>query len=225
MRTIGIISRRPLFSHALSALISIHHDAETVWEIQGASELRAVPLEKRAVDVVVIDVGSNVVDRVAVASVREQQPDARILLICDAPSDDVVLEALLAGAQGCLSQASDVKSVFAALQALKHGEVWADARITAAALSSALERRAAAHIKERDLSTREWEVLSVLATGKRNQAIADELCISVQTVKRHVYSIYRKLNVLSRLEASLLFYRLARERDLSLPHSQPVANG
>jgi DNA-binding NarL/FixJ family response regulator len=58
MRTIGIISRRPLFSHALSALISIHHDAETVWEIQGASELRAVPLEKRAVDVVVIDVGA-----------------------------------------------------------------------------------------------------------------------------------------------------------------------
>jgi DNA-binding NarL/FixJ family response regulator len=61
--------------------------------------------------------------------------------------------------------------------------------------------------EEEPLSIREVEVLLCLCTGASNQAIADKLCISPHTVKTHLYSIYQKLNVNSRLNACLWAYR------------------
>jgi len=57
-----------------------------------------------------------------------------------------------------------------------------------------------------DLTTREWDVLSRIASGANNQRIAAELALSLNTVKRHTTSIYSKLGVKSRVRAAALLY-------------------
>jgi DNA-binding NarL/FixJ family response regulator len=53
------------------------------------------------------------------------------------------------------------------------------------------------------LTTQEYVVLSLLAQGKRNARVADELCISIRTVENHLYHIFDKLGVSSRIEAAI----------------------
>ncbi len=57
------------------------------------------------------------------------------------------------------------------------------------------------------LTDRERETLSLLSEGKSNKEIADQLCISLETVKSHLQTIYKKLGVKSRTEAAILFMR------------------
>jgi LuxR family maltose regulon positive regulatory protein len=120
-----------------------------------------------------------------------------------------------------LAQGLDVRS-----WGLKSGPPGQDVRAYAARLLAVFEAegidpRADPHLPSLEsraralagevLTEREMEVLRLLAAGRSNQAIADELIIAVGTVKRHVNSIMSKLGVQSRLEAA------ARARDLGLP--------
>lgn len=59
------------------------------------------------------------------------------------------------------------------------------------------------HVVETVLTRREMEILSVLASGAKNEEIADKLFISPHTVKTHLYAIYRKIKVSNRLQAVL----------------------
>lgn len=117
---------------------------------------------------------------------------------------DVVFNALRAGASGYLLKRTSSSELLEAMHDCLNG---------GAPMSSAIARKVVqsfhAPIQKPDpmaeLTTREEEVLQFLAKGYRNKEIAEQLFISVETVRRHVHVIYGKLHVRSRTEAVLKY--------------------
>jgi LuxR family transcriptional regulator, positive regulator of biofilm formation len=83
------------------------------------------------------------------------------------------------------------------------GELWYSRRITSRMLCDPQRFRARNEAREAMLTTREKEILIAIAAGGANQEIAEELRISLHTVKTHLYNIYKKIDVRNRLEATL----------------------
>ena len=71
------------------------------------------------------------------------------------------------------------------------------------------------------LTPREWKVLGLLASGTRNKEIANRLSVSENTVKTHLYTIYRKINVDCRLAATLYYFQHVKS-DGKSPHKSAV---
>ena len=118
-------------------------------------------------------------------------------------------EALALGVRGVFYRSDPPETLAKGVKALLDGELWYSRKVTARLL---LER---APEESSDgawfiLTSREREILRQLAAGSTNQAIADALCISLHTVKSHLYNIYRKIQVNNRLQAILWAVRRPR---------------
>jgi DNA-binding NarL/FixJ family response regulator len=147
----------------------------------------------------------------ATRAIRADDPGARILMLTITADEAPVLDAMLAGA--CGYQLKD-----ASASELVYG-------VRAAALGqSMISPRIAAHLVKRlretdvpqvapdgqdagDLTTREVEILRLVAEGKENSEIAEELYISPKTVKNHVASILDKLAIENRIQAAVFAVR------------------
>jgi NarL family two-component system response regulator LiaR len=155
-------------------------------------------------DVVLMDTSIEGMSSVeATRGVRAAVPSAQVLLVT-ASADDEVLEALTAGACGCLLKDEEGDRILAAIAAAAGGESPLSPRI-----ASALIRR----VREREpklvgadgamLTTRERQVLGLIVEGRDNNEIAEELVISPETVKTHVSAILEKLHVDNRVQAAV----------------------
>jgi two-component system, NarL family, response regulator LiaR len=164
--------------------------------------------------------------------IKEEAPDVNVVMFSVGQDSDVQLRALRAGASGFLSKSTDARSVGRALRAVMQGE---------AAISRSLTRhlvdllrmtpedgRGMRPVKSR-LTTREWEVLDLMADGRSTREIADALFLSEDTVYSHSKSLFKKLGVHSRSEAATAAKRMRRpaleaaEADASAPEPAAIA--
>lgn len=128
----------------------------------------------------------------AITHILEFDPKAKILVVSSFDADEEVYRVMKSGARGYMLKDSDPQDIASALKSIRSG-----LRYLPPQLASKLAER----ITHSELSQREKEILTMLAMGKRNAAIADELCISLATIKFHLNNIYSKLEVSSRTEA------------------------
>jgi DNA-binding NarL/FixJ family response regulator len=128
------------------------------------------------------------------------------VLLVDDPHADLALAALRAGAAGVLARQSDARELLAALDAIAAGLVVLDASVREALAPAQASSPALARAEA--LTTREREVLAMLAGGSSNRRIAERLAISENTVKAHVAAILAKLGAATRTEAVTLGLRL-----------------
>jgi two-component system, NarL family, nitrate/nitrite response regulator NarL len=123
-------------------------------------------------------------------------PELRCVVLTGSGQDRALLESLDAGALGFVTKHQRFSEVVAALRAAARGE---------ASISPALLGRVLPQLRGADggvrLTERERSVLQLLALGKSNQTIADELFLSVNTVRNHVANVLSKLNARTRTEA------------------------
>jgi DNA-binding NarL/FixJ family response regulator len=181
------------------------HDIDVVGEashgraaVQLASELRP--------DVIVTDLSMPLMSGVeAIGRIVAADPDARIVVLTVTGEDDEVLDALLAGACGYLLKDASADEVVAAVHAALAGDSMISPRIAGRLVARLREagRPRAERELDVDLTTREVEVLKLIAHGKENSAIAQELYISPKTVKNHVASILEKLAIENRIQAAV----------------------
>lgn len=167
-------------------------------------------------DLILMEFGEDVTnDLLAIQSITTRYPDSLLVLLSNRDPDDFLVEALRVGVKGYISKDSSFEKVMASIRGLERGEM---------ALSRSMTRRAIdllflnqqdrfTHTKIFDqLTSRELEVLKIMASGASNRAIADQLSISENTVKIHVHKILKKLDVRNRREAA----RLANQNSLAL---------
>src|SRR5207253_3177443 len=145
-------------------------------------------------DVVLMDLAMPELDGVAaIAAIREEFPDARILVLTTYDGDENVFRALESGAKGYLLKDCTTADLLAAIRKVHSGGTHVSDRA-----SAQLAERA---MKGASLSPREIEVLKLIAEGKSNKEIGTILFISEGTVKTHVMSIHEKLGVTGRTES------------------------
>ena len=148
----------------------------------------------------------------ATQRISREMPDVKVLVLTMSLTDDDAVEAMIAGAAGYLLKDADVDEIMRALRSVMAGDT-ALAPAVAARLVDRLRSResdaAAGEAEEAsvELTPRELEVLTLLATGHDNADIARELFVSVSTIKAHVGAILEKLGVNNRVQAAVAAVR------------------
>jgi DNA-binding NarL/FixJ family response regulator len=127
-------------------------------------------------------------------------PQTHILVLTMFDGDSSVFAAVRAGAKGFLLKGADQQDVERAIRTVAAGEAVFGSAIASRLVSYFTANRTPAFP---ELTPREYEVLELLASGRNNQAIADELRLNLKTVRNNVSAIFTKLRVADRAQAML----------------------
>jgi DNA-binding NarL/FixJ family response regulator len=154
----------------------------------------------------------------ACVEIKSRLPATNVVMLTVSRNDEDLFAALQAGASGYLLKGMDPERLPAAVRGVLAGEAALPRTLVARLIEEFRARGRHGRIglvrrTEHDLTSREWEVLDLMGEGLRTRAIGERLFISETTVRRHVGSILRKLQVEDR-EAAVRLVR-ARSRDLN----------
>lgn len=190
-----IADDHPVVRAGLCGMLSGASGFEVVGEATNGSE--AVALANRLIpDVVLMDLRMPEMDGVeAISHIKDQHPEMNILVLTTYESDADILRALERGATGYMLKDAPREDLFEAIRATAEGK---------SPLAPDVAARLVQRIREPAdelLSTREIEILELVAQGASNKDIAKQLWISDTTVKSHVLHIFNKLEVTDRTAA------------------------
>ena len=160
-------------------------------------------LDKLNPDVVLMDIalpGMNGIEGIKIAV--EKKPDLNVLMLTVHEESDKVFDALCAGACGYLVKKTPPLRLLEAIKEVSEGGSPMSSRIARQVINAFKDVNPSEEERTSyNLSTREKEVLNLLAVGNNYQEIANDLFISVDTVRHHIRNIYKKLHVHSSSEA------------------------
>jgi two-component system, NarL family, response regulator len=151
----------------------------------------------------------------AIISIRQEFPTAQIAILTTYDTDEDIFRGLQAGAKGYLLKDSKMVELIDAIRTLHNGQRY---------IPPAVGAKLAERITLPQLSDREMEVLGLMATGKANQDICAELCISESTVKFHINNIFSKLEVSDRTQAIIVAIKWRYRRSKFLVVKDGIAS-
>ncbi|MCG3208798.1 MAG: Response regulator protein VraR [Anaerolineae bacterium] len=185
----------------LTTLLGDVADVELVGE-SGSGREALQACERLSPDVVILDI--RLPDQSGVEVCRqivERWPHIKVIILTSYLSDDLVAEAIVAGAAGFVRKQVGNESLLQAIEAVRRGEALLDPQTTRQVLR---RMRQAERLIDagafRSLSKRELEVLLLVSRGKGNREIAENLQVSETTVRNHVTSLLDKLGLSNRIE-------------------------
>jgi len=206
-----IVDDHPVFRDGLRQCLEARKELRVIAAVGGGDELwKAIRAQGRP-HIVLMDVempGQSGVE--LTQALREKYPDVRVLMLTAFSDTERVVAALKAGAVGYLLKNAAPDEIRGAVEQAAAGEPMLSGEIAGRVLREFERERTEERYREQlaDLTPREEEILKLLATGESNREIGKRLFISEQTVKNHVASIFRKLQVNDRTKAALLAVKL-----------------
>jgi len=193
-----LVDDHQLVRAGLRQLLSSTADVEVVAEASGGAEAVESASEVRP-DVVLMDLSMPGMDGIeATRRIVEADAAPAVLVLTSFSDRDRVLDALDAGAVGYLLKDAAPEELLRGIRAAARGDSPLDPRVARTVLDQRSRARPAV-----ELTTREREVLSLVATGLANKQIARRLGITEKTVKTHMTSIFSTLGVSDRTQAAL----------------------
>ena len=199
----------------LRALLEGEPDISVVGEAGTAAEAIQV-VSRLQPDIVLMDI--RLPDQSGITAcqqVRQRCPAVQVLMLTSFADEDLVLEAISAGAAGYVLKQLGNDDLLRAVRAVGRGDAVLDPTVTRQLLARVRRAEHEAHgAAFHDLSERELAVLALVAEGKTNAEIAEALILSEKTVRNHVSTILEKLELTNRIEAATYAVRHHIERFL-----------
>ena len=197
MPTVLVVDDHPLWRRTVRALLEQSGAARRVVEAGDAGEALEAAVSTDP-EVVIMDMalpGTHGVD--ATQAIMRARPLTKVLVLSSTDDADQVVEAVRAGATGYLLKTAEPEEILDAVRRVHSGELVFPASLTSLLLRvvRGTDEGPVADSPLSGLSTREVDVLSLMAEGQTNDAIGDALHLSGKTVERHVTSIFRKLDL------------------------------
>jgi DNA-binding NarL/FixJ family response regulator len=206
---VSIVEDDTRFRESLEVLINGAEGFRCVGAYPNAEvALREIPVNWP--DVLLMDINLPKISGITcVSKLKAMRPALQVIMLTAYMDAEQIFDSLKAGASGYLLKKTSLSKIL---------EAMADVQAGGAPMSNTIARQVVEHFQQarsadgtKELSGREYEILSYLAKGQSYKEIGDNLSISALTVRAHIRNIYEKLHVRSRTEAVLKF--LGKEND------------
>ena len=209
-RRVVIVDDHTLFRDGLRSILSMEDDFEVIADVESAEDIVELMWETKP-DVLLLDIrmpqGSGLD---AVPAVCRISPNTTVIVLtaCDEMEEHV--RAFKLGARGVVLKDSARGTLVQAIRSVCRGETWMDPRmrgvLVAELARSGDDSEALAIDRDDGLTDRELEIVRLVAAGKKNKEVAEQLAISERTVRTNLTSVFQKLGVRDRI--GLVMYAL-----------------
>ncbi len=190
----------------LAAVLGTEDGIEVVGEASSGKEgLRLA--EQYRPDVVLMDLVMEEMDGIETTRrMMEKFPECKVIVLTSYLDDEKLYPVIEAGAFSYLLKTSRATEIAAAIRAAANGQPVLESQVASKMMNRFRQPKAEA-LPHHDLTEREMEVLKLIAKGRSNQELADELYIGIKTVKFHVTNILGKLGVEDRTQAAIYAHK------------------
>jgi NarL family two-component system response regulator LiaR len=198
--SIAIVEDEKNYNNALKKVINYQNDMKVVAQFfDGDSALKQ--LSDISPDVVMMDIQlQDMLGIEIIEKLRKDMPNTQFIMCTSFEDDEKIFNSLKAGAMGFLVKGESMDKILSSIRDVYNG---------GAPMSFSIARKVLKHFEKKlpeikgfdELTVREKEVLELLSQGLLYKEIADKTFISIDTVKKHVGNIYRKLHVSNKVEA------------------------
>ena len=189
----------------VSAYLSAQSDMEVIAEADdgGGAVQKALSLRP---DIILMDLVMKEMDGIeATKQIIKEWPEAKIIIVTSFLDDEKVYPALEAGATSYMLKTSKADEIAKAIRSTFEGQSILEPEVTGKIMNR-MREKPVDHLHN-ELTDREMEVLLLIAQGKTNQEIAEQLYIAIKTVKVHVSNILGKLEVQDRTQAVIYAFK------------------
>lgn len=194
MSTILLADHHPITREGITSLFSKNEQLKIIGNVPSGTELFKF-LKNQIPDVLIMEIDLPQINGItALRTIKNDFPGTKILVFSCHPEEMYALSAIKAGASGYLSKTVSTDVLQQAIQQVARGGIYLNKNITDK-INSGTSQTSGLISKFKRLSTRETEVLNMLASGKRNKDIADALDINEKTVSTYKTRLLKKLKV------------------------------
>ena len=216
-RSISIVvaDDHPVVLHGLADVLRSNPDMNVVAACSdGATALEAI--RKWSPNVAVLDIAMPVLSGLDVlASITADGLATKVVILTATASDAQLLHAIAAGAQGIVLKEEAITELVQCIRTVAEGRPWLPSDLVNAALERETGRRSESQRLTQTLTSRERQIMLLVAEGLSNKAVGRQLELSEGTVKIHLHNIYQKLQVNNRTTLAAL--AIAYRDELVLP--------
>jgi DNA-binding NarL/FixJ family response regulator len=203
-----IADDHPIVRDGLKRLLALEHDLEIAGEACDGREVLD-KVRQLAPDILLLDLRMPNLDGfLTLEALQQSETQTQVIVLTASEDRDEFVHVMKLGARGILLKQSDLDLIVKSIRKVNSGEIWLDSHTTAAVMnqfSKAIPMAAngPGPRGHNPLSSREREIVGLIAQGYKNKEMAEKMFISEQTVKNHLHNIFDKLGVSDRLELAL----------------------
>lgn len=197
-----------LMRQGLKQLLELEEDITVIAQSGDGEETVKKALEYNP-DVILLDINMPSMNGIEVLRrLKDLGTMSKIIMLTIHQDREYLFETMKIGADGYVLKDSDADSLIKAIRDVNMGKTYIQPSIASMLVEGLEEKDSNKELdKIRQLTKREYEVLSLIAEGLSNKDIADKLFISEKTVKNHVSSIFKKLDVNDRIQAAIFAFK------------------
>jgi two-component system response regulator DegU len=199
-----------LIRKGLKQILELEDDIEVIDQSSNGKDVVEKALRLKP-DVILMDINMPVQNGIsAIKELKSKGSTSRIIILTIHEDREYLLEAVKIGASGYVMKDAEAEHLIEAIRDVHRGQTYIQPNLSTKLIQD-FDKMSYHSVKrqfdQNNLTQREIEVLLLIADGKNNREIADELYISEKTVKNHVSNIFKKIDVCDRTQAAIYAFR------------------